>query len=49
MKNKEYRRPCMTIIELRQKTILLTSPNGGEATRKGYGKANSQLWEDSDE
>ena len=38
----------MSIVELKQESALLTSP-GGEATRNGYGKANTQLWEDSDE
>ena len=38
MNREEYRRPGMTVVEIAQLEVLMTS-----AKRKGYGKANQDV------
>jgi len=44
MKDKAYQKPAIRIVALRQETALLTSTDGVQATRNGYGSSNSQNW-----
>ena len=43
MKRKEYEKPTMQIVELKQTGMLMTS--GFEATRSNYGDAEELDWE----
>ena len=43
MNKKEYERPTMQVVELKQTGILMTS--GLRATRDGYGDAEELIWE----
>ena len=42
MKKKEYERPAMQVVELKQTGMLMTS--GDEALRTDYGEAVEQDW-----
>ena len=44
MKNKNYQRPSMKVIMLKQRQQLLQT-SGVSASRNGYGTANEDEWE----
>ncbi|MCR4809738.1 MAG: hypothetical protein K5896_07750 [Prevotella sp.] len=48
MKEKEYQKPAIQIVGLRQRTAILFV-SGGEAKINGYEATNTQDWETSEE
>ena len=49
MEKKNYQKPSMKVIMLRQQVAILQASGGGvEATRRGYGTANKQTWDESE-
>ena len=47
MKRKGYRRPTMTVVELRHRTRLLIGSGeaNAKAQRNSYGEATTDTWE----
>ena len=46
MNKKDYEKPTMTVVELRNRTQLLTgSTTGMEGRRNSYGETEEQNWE----
>ena len=45
MNKKDYEKPTMTVVELRNRTQLLAGSNEMRATRNSYGTAEEQNWE----
>ena len=48
MEEKEYQKPAIRIVELRQRTAILIV-SGGDAKINGYENAGEQNWDTSDE
>jgi hypothetical protein len=49
MKRKDYRKPTMKVVKLQQQCCILAgSGEGVNATRGGYGEANTQILESED-
>ena len=45
MKHKNYTKPTMKIVEVQHTQMLLTSDQGVTSERRGYGRAEEELWD----
>ena len=45
MKKKDYQKPTMQVVQLKQQQQLLAGSNGVQSTRSGYGAATEEEWE----
>ena len=48
MKRKTYQKPTMTVVKLQSIGMLMTSTEGTQANRSGYGAANNQNWDEEE-
>ena len=48
MSKKNYQKPSMAVIMLRQQVAILETSGGVEASRSSYGTANQETWDESD-
>jgi hypothetical protein len=49
MNKKDYEKPTMTVVELRNRTQLLTVSTGMEGRRNSYGEANNDVSDELNE
>ena len=47
MKRKDYLKPTMKVVQLKQQQQLLAGSKGIQSMRSGYGKAQEYEWDES--
>jgi len=47
MKKKDYQKPTMKVVQLKQQQQLLAGSKGIQSMRSGYGSAQVETWDES--